>query len=50
MRTARAIAVIAQRDAWENPVEGALFFHSARVQPGWNRARVTRIGGHVFYR
>jgi spore germination cell wall hydrolase CwlJ-like protein len=49
-RTARAIADIALEGSWGNPVEGALFFHSARVSPGWARARVTRIGGHVFYR
>jgi N-acetylmuramoyl-L-alanine amidase len=49
-RTARAIAQIALDGSWENPVEGALYFHAARVQPGWGRPRVTRIGGHVFYR
>lgn len=49
-RTARAIAQIALDGSWENPVQGALYFHAARVQPGWGRPRVTRIGGHVFYR
>lgn len=49
-RTAAAIAEIAQEDSWANPVEGALYFHAARVSPGWNRPRVTRIGGHIFYR
>ncbi|WP_184156736.1 cell wall hydrolase [Sphingobium lignivorans] len=49
-RTAKAIAEIAMEGSWENPVQGALFFHSTRVQPGWNRAKLTRIGGHVFYR
>lgn len=49
-RTARAITRIALAGSWENPVQGALYFHAARVQPGWNREKVTRIGGHVFYR
>ena len=49
-RTAKAIARIAQQGSWDNPVEGALYFHAARVAPGWDRERVTRIGGHVFYR
>lgn len=49
-RTARAIADIAMDGSWNNPVEGALFFHSSRVQPGWARERMTRIGGHIFYR
>lgn len=49
-RTARAIAQIAMEGSWDNPVEGALFFHSSRVQPNWNRARMARIGGHIFYR
>ena len=31
---------------------GALFFHSARVAPGWfnTRPRVGTFGGNVFYR
>jgi len=49
-RTARVIARIAEDGSWENPAHGALFFHAARVSPDWNRPRVTRIGGHVFYR
>jgi spore germination cell wall hydrolase CwlJ-like protein len=49
-RTARAIAQIARDGSWANPVQGALFFHAARVSPGWAKERVTRIGGHVFYR
>lgn len=49
-RTAKAVAQIALEGAWANPVEGALFFHSTRISPGWKRDRVTRIGGHVFYR
>jgi len=49
-RTARAIAQIARDGSWANPVQGALFFHATRVSPGWAKERVTRIGGHVFYR
>lgn len=49
-RTAAAIAEIALEDSWENPVEGALFFHATHVSPKWKRPRVTRIGGHIFYR
>ena len=32
--------------------EGALFFHSARADPGWfnSRPRVGTFGGNVFYR
>jgi spore germination cell wall hydrolase CwlJ-like protein len=31
---------------------GALFFHAVHIQPDWaqQRQRITRIGGHVFYR
>lgn len=37
----------------DDPTNGALFFHSARVKPGgWfrSRPRVAEIGGNVFYR
>jgi N-acetylmuramoyl-L-alanine amidase len=49
-RTAVAIARIASEEQWNNPVPGAMFFHAARVSPGWNRPRVARLGNHVFYR
>ncbi len=49
-RTAVAIARIAMANQWVNPVPGAMFFHAARVSPGWNRPRVARLGNHVFYR
>jgi len=49
-RNAVAIAQIAHEGSWKSPVEGALFFHAARVSPGWNRARIARIDNHVFYR
>lgn len=29
---------------------GALFFHSARIKPGWDRRKTGVIGGNVFYR
>jgi spore germination cell wall hydrolase CwlJ-like protein len=49
-RQAVAIARIADQGAWKSPAEGALFFHAARVSPGWNRPRVARIDNHIFYR
>lgn len=48
--TAVAIARIAQQQSWANPAPGALFFHAARISPGWNRPRIARIDNHVFYR
>jgi N-acetylmuramoyl-L-alanine amidase len=45
-----AIAEIANDGSWQSPVEGALFFHSARISPKWHRQRVARIDNHVFYR
>jgi spore germination cell wall hydrolase CwlJ-like protein len=49
-RNAVAIAQIAHAGAWRSPVEGALYFHAARVSPAWRLARVGRIENHVFYR
>lgn len=49
-RNAVAIAQIAHADAWHSPVEGALFFHAARVSPNWRLTKVARIDNHVFYR
>lgn len=36
----------------KDPTRGALFFHSARIDPKWGgkRKRLSRIGDHVFYR
>jgi spore germination cell wall hydrolase CwlJ-like protein len=45
-----AIARIAEGESWRNPAPGALFFHAARVSPGWNRPRIARIDNHIFYR
>jgi len=49
-RSAKAIALIAQQDQWESPVEGALFFHARRVSPGWRLTRLGMIDNHIFYR
>jgi N-acetylmuramoyl-L-alanine amidase len=49
-REAVAIARIADANSWRSPVEGALFFHAARVSPGWRLARMARVDNHVFYR
>jgi N-acetylmuramoyl-L-alanine amidase len=47
-RTAEAVLTGAAPD----PTGGALFFHAARIGPGWfnTRPRVAEIGGHIFYR
>ncbi|MDG2004975.1 MAG: cell wall hydrolase [Novosphingobium sp.] len=47
---AQAIAQIADSGSWDSPVEGALFFHAARVSPGWRLKRLARVGNHIFYR
>ena len=47
---AAKIAQIAHHDIWDSPVEGALFFHAARVSPGWRLTRMARVDNHVFYR
>jgi spore germination cell wall hydrolase CwlJ-like protein len=49
-RDAVAIAQIADANSWRSPTEGALFFHAARVSPGWHLTRVARVDNHVFYR
>ena len=49
-KTAVAIAQIAHDGSWASPVEGALFFHSARISPRWRVARMSQVGNHVFYR
>lgn len=45
-------AVAALTGEVRDPTRGALFFHAARISPGWfsTRDRVAEIGGHVFYR
>jgi spore germination cell wall hydrolase CwlJ-like protein len=45
-----AIAQIADAGSWQSPCEGALYFHAARVSPGWHMTRIARVDDHVFYR
>lgn len=47
---ARAIAVIAASDGWQDIVGEATHFHATRVNPRWRLQRVAQIGNHVFYR
>ena len=47
---AAKIARIAHEASWKSPVEGALYFHAARVSPGWRLTRLARVDNHVFYR
>ncbi len=47
---AARIARIAHEGSWKSPVEGALFFHAARVSPNWRLTRLARIDNHIFYR
>lgn len=49
-KVAVAIAQIAHQNAWTTPTEGALYFHAARVSPGWRLTRVARVDNHIFYR
>lgn len=49
-KTAVAIAQIAMNDLWDSRASKALYFHAARVRPGWNKVRVAQLGNHVFYR
>jgi spore germination cell wall hydrolase CwlJ-like protein len=44
------IAAIAMADGWREIAPNALYFHAARVSPGWGRQRVARIGNNIFYR
>lgn len=49
-RNAVAVAQIAHEGAWQSEAEGALYFHAARVSPGWHLRKVAQIDNHVFYR
>jgi spore germination cell wall hydrolase CwlJ-like protein len=49
-KTAVAIAQIAMDGEWDSRASKALYFHAARVAPGWNKTRVAQLGNHVFYR
>ncbi|WP_408589215.1 cell wall hydrolase [Novosphingobium sp.] len=47
---AAKVAMIADSGAWKSPVEGAMYFHAARVGPVSGKTRMARIDNHVFYR
>lgn len=47
---AAKVALIADRGTWKSPVEGAMYFHAARVGPVQGKTRMARIDNHVFYR
>ncbi len=49
-RRAVAVARIAHEKLADTVAPRALFFHAARVSPGWKLTRLATIGGHVFYR
>lgn len=49
-RKAIAIAQIAEGGNWDSPAEDALYFHAARVSPGWRLTRLARVDNHIFYR
>lgn len=49
-RTAVGVARVAMTEQWESSVSNAMFFHASRINPGWNRQRLGRLGNHVFYR
>ena len=44
-----AVAKIALAGSWQSPAEGALYFHSRRVAPGWHKHRLAQIENHIFY-
>lgn len=48
--TARAIAVIAAAEGWQDVVGDATHFHAVYVDPRWRLQRVAQIGNHIFYR
>lgn len=48
-KTAVAVAKVALTDAWNAPVQGAMYFNGVRApRPGGKR--IASIGGHAFYR
>jgi spore germination cell wall hydrolase CwlJ-like protein len=49
-KNAVAIAQIAHEGSWKSQVEGALYFHAARISPSWRMTRLARVDNHVFYR
>jgi hypothetical protein len=49
-QTAVAIAQIAKQGLWKQTAPDALYFHAARVSPGWGKTRVAALGHHIFFR
>jgi spore germination cell wall hydrolase CwlJ-like protein len=51
-REARAIAHRVLHIGYDDPTNGALFFHGVRERTRWNhiRSMVAQIGNHMFYR
>lgn len=49
-RKALAVAQVAQKNLWDSEADQALYFHAGHARPGWGRARIAKIGNHVFYR
>ncbi len=47
---ARAIAIIAAAEGWQDVVGEATHFHAVYVNPRWRLKRVAQIGNHIFYR
>lgn len=50
MANSYTIAAMYLQGLHPDPTKGALFFHSTRVNPGWEYKRATRIGTHKFYK
>lgn len=48
---AQAVAHVALEDMWPAVAPNAMSFHATRVAPDWGgKARIARIGRHIFYR
>ncbi|MEE4348958.1 MAG: cell wall hydrolase [Pacificimonas sp.] len=49
---AKAVAIVAATDTWEDVTDEAVFFHADYVNPKWRSAfhRTSTIGRHIFYR
>ena len=48
-KNAVAVAEIAHEGRLQSRAEGALFFHSATINPRWKRSRIAEVDGNVFY-
>lgn len=49
-RKAVAVAQVAQKELWSNPVPKALYFHASFVKAGGGRTQIAQLGNHIFYR